>query len=239
MAVSAAAAGLSAETTYHFRLVAEGAAGTGDSQDGTFTTLPEPPSVTGVQPRAGLLAGGTEVTITGVRFDQATAVSFGEHQASSFKVLSPTSITAVAPAGTGTVDVHVTNPGGTSAPLPADRFMYVAVDKAPTITAVEPATGPAAGATTVTITGKRLAGTTSVMFGAAAASFTGVSATVVEAVTPAQAPGTVAVTLTTPNGDSAASKKARFTYTEAAAGAVPDAGVDRPSRFAGPLETLW
>ncbi len=235
VAVAASAAGLSAETTYHFRVVAENEGGTGEGEDATFTTLPNPPAVSGVQPNAGLVSGGTEVTITGTGFAEATAVKFGAHPASSFKVLSPTAITAIAPAGTGTVDVTVSNPGGSSSPASADHFTYVPVDREPTITAVEPASGPAAGGTAVTITGKRFAGTTSVTFGAVpAAAYTIVSATVIDAVTPPQAPATVPVTVTTPNGASTASKKARFTYT----GAAANAGVDWPSLLPGPLETV-
>ena len=44
--VSAAIAGLSANTPYHFRLVARTTAGTGTSSDATFTTPPNAPAVT-------------------------------------------------------------------------------------------------------------------------------------------------------------------------------------------------
>ena len=39
---------------------------------------------------------------------------------------SDTQITATSPAGTGTVDVTVTTPAGTSRPASADQFTYVA-----------------------------------------------------------------------------------------------------------------
>ena len=42
-------------------------------------------------------------------------------------MISSTSLTAVAPAGTaGTVDVRVTTPSGTSPVVPADHFTYKA-----------------------------------------------------------------------------------------------------------------
>lgn len=44
-AVSAPASGLSANTTYHYRVVAASVAGTGYGADKTFTTLPNPPTV--------------------------------------------------------------------------------------------------------------------------------------------------------------------------------------------------
>ena len=79
------------------------------------------------------------------------------------------------PAGTGTVDVTVTTPGGTSATSPADQFTYVA---APTVTGLSPTSGPAAGGTLVTITGTGFTGATAVDFGTTpATSFTVVSDT--------------------------------------------------------------
>ena len=74
-----------------------------------------PPTVTSVSPNSGPAAGGTSVTITGTSFIGTTAVTFGSTNATSFAVTGPTSITATSPAGSGTVDVRVTNPGGTSA----------------------------------------------------------------------------------------------------------------------------
>ena len=62
------------------------------------------------------------MTITGTGFTGATAVDFGTTPATSFTVVSDTTITADSPAGTGTVDVTVTTPGGTSATSSADQF---------------------------------------------------------------------------------------------------------------------
>jgi hypothetical protein len=66
------------------------------------------------------------VTITGTGFTEVSAVRFGSAPAKSFKVNSETSITAVSPAGSGTIDVTVTTSGGgSSGASPADRFTYV------------------------------------------------------------------------------------------------------------------
>ena len=46
VAVSAAITGLAANTTYHFRITATNAGGTSQGSDQTFTTLPDPPTVT-------------------------------------------------------------------------------------------------------------------------------------------------------------------------------------------------
>jgi subtilisin family serine protease len=84
---------------------------------------PPPPAVTGVSPSSGPQAGGTSVTITGSNLGGATAVDFGSKGAAIIDD-SPTSITATAPPGSGTVDVTVTTPAGSSAVAPADRFTY-------------------------------------------------------------------------------------------------------------------
>ncbi|MDR3508545.1 MAG: IPT/TIG domain-containing protein, partial [Caulobacteraceae bacterium] len=95
---------------------------TGDATSGpqsvtttaSLTVQASAPSVSGVSPTSGPAAGGTSVTITGASFTGATAVDFGSTAASSFTVNSSTSITAVAPAGSGVVDVTVTGPAGVS-----------------------------------------------------------------------------------------------------------------------------
>jgi hypothetical protein len=168
------------------------------------------PTVSNVAPSAGPLAGGTSVTITGTGFNGATAVHFGANAATGVVVNSATSITAISPAGTGTVDVMVTTPGGTSATSSADQFSY---DAAPTVTAVSPTSGPTPGGTSVTITGTNFTGATAVHFGTNAA--TGVvvnSATSITATSPAGNVGTIDVTVTTPGGASATSTADQFSY---------------------------
>ncbi|HEU5001560.1 MAG TPA: IPT/TIG domain-containing protein, partial [Actinomycetota bacterium] len=84
-----------------------------------------PPAVTGVSPVSGTAAGGTAVTISGSNFAGATAVRFGTTAVSSFVVNGTgTQITTTSPAGSGTVDVFVTTPSGTSAVVAADHFTY-------------------------------------------------------------------------------------------------------------------
>jgi hypothetical protein len=84
---------------------------------------------------------------------------------------------------------------------------------APTVTGVNPNTGPTTGGTTVTITGTNLTGATAVMFGTVAAtSFTVNSDTSITAVAPAESAGTVDVTVTTPGGTSATSSADQYTY---------------------------
>ncbi len=74
---------------------------------------PPAPVVRGVQPNAGPVGGGTPVTISGSGFRGATAVRFGQSQA-TFSVDSDGQITATSPpAGTpGAVSVSVTTKQG-------------------------------------------------------------------------------------------------------------------------------
>lgn len=84
------------------------------------------PTVTSISPVSGSPAGGTSVTITGTGFTGATAARFGGTVATSFTVVSSTSITVTAPAGSaGVVDITVTTAAGTSATSSADQFTYI------------------------------------------------------------------------------------------------------------------
>ena len=161
------------------------------------------PTVTGVSPTSGPTGGGTTVTITGTGFTGATAVKFGANNAASYAVNSNTQITATSPAGTaGAVDIAVTNNSLTSSTSSADQFTYVA---APTVSAISPTSGPAAGGTTVTITGTGFTGATAVTIGGTRAGVT---------VDPARprlprrqgraCGGTASVVVTTPSGANAA-----------------------------------
>ena len=86
--------------------------------------LPSPPQVTGVLPATGSEAGGDQVTVTGSGFTGATDVGFGVTSAAAISVDADTQITATSPAGTGTVDITVTTPDGTSPTSSDDQFSY-------------------------------------------------------------------------------------------------------------------
>ncbi len=104
----------------------------------------------------------------------------------------------------------------------------------PTVKEVEPDTGPAAGATPVTLKGTNFTGTTAVRFGSkSAASFTVNSATSITAVSPALTSGSaiVDVTVTTPEGTSPIttnstpfSESDLFYYEPAVTGVAPNNG---------------
>jgi hypothetical protein len=191
------------------------------SAGATFTYVEAPlaaPTVAGVSPSGGPVAGGTSVTITGTNLTGATAVSFGGTAATEVVAVDAAHVTATSPAhAAGAVDVVVTTPAGSSATSAGDTFTYVeAPPAAPTVTGVSPSGGPVAGGTSVTITGTNLTGATAVSFGGLpAAVFSVLSATSVTATSPAHAAGPVDVVVTTPAGSSATSASATFTYADA------------------------
>lgn len=175
--------------------------GGGTSNGVSYTYLPVP-SLTSVSPTQGPTTGGNTVTLTGTNLAGVTAVSFGGAAATSFTVVSNTQITAVAPAGTGIVQITVTAPGGTSN---GATYTYVVV---PTITSISPTAGPTSGGTSVTITGTGFTGPLTVRFGTTATTFTVNSSTQLTAIAP-PGTGTVQVTVT---GSGGTSNGVSYTY---------------------------
>jgi alpha-tubulin suppressor-like RCC1 family protein len=177
------------------------------------------PTITSVEPNQGQASGGTSVTITGTHLNEVTSVKFGSAAAASYTVNSETSITAVSPPGTGTVDITVAIEGTESPTGASDRFSY-----APTVLAVEPPYGAAAGGTSVTINGKNFREVAAVKFGGASAkSFTVQSETKISAVSP---PGTgvADVTVTSAGGTSPTSSADQFSYAPSVTALQPSYG---------------
>jgi hypothetical protein len=172
------------------------------------------PTVQSVKPDDGPAAGGTHVTVAGTGFKGATEVHFGSASA-SFTESGAGHIKATAPAGTGTVDVTVTTPGGTSAINPSDQFSYVPPE--PIVEKVSPSSGREKGAMKITIKGTGFAGATEVHFGSVTVKHLTVKGegTEIGVVDPSLAvvrKSTVDVTVTTPLGTSAVTPADQFSY---------------------------
>ena len=174
------------------------------------------PTITEVDPGAGAAAGGNTVVITGTGFtglSGAAAVKFGDTNATSYVVDSPTQITAIAPAhALGTVDVKVTNAAGASVASLASKYTF----GGPAVTDLNPDAGPSAGGNTVVITGTGFTGLTggsAVRFGSVKAlSYVVDSPTQITAVAPPHAAGVVDVTVTTPADTSDANADSKYTF---------------------------
>jgi hypothetical protein len=167
-----------------------------DTLVGGYTFNGEP-TLFGVTPANGQVAGGTAVTVTGTNFTTTpdTTLTFDGIAATNLIVVNSTTITCDTPAhAAGAVDVVVTNSNGTDT-LPGG-FTY---HNPPTLTLVTPDNGSPAGGTAVTLTGTEFTpvGTTTVTFGGTAATnVVVVNTTTVTCDTPAHAPGLVDVVLT-------------------------------------------
>jgi hypothetical protein len=208
------------------------------SADRYTYTAASAPTVTSLATTSGSTAGGTVVSITGTNFGAATGVSFGTLAAASFSVISATQIVAVSPAqAAGTVDVTVATPTGTSAVSSTDHFSYTAAT-GPAVTGVSPATGSTAGGTVVTVTGSGFTGATGVAFGTVAASFTVYADGSLVAIAPAQAAGTVDITVTTPSGTSGTGSADHFAYTAATAPVVKGIGPTSGTTAGGTVVTV-
>ncbi len=184
--------------------------GTSATSAGDRFTYAQAPTTASITPTTGPSAGGTQITLTGTHLSAASTVKFGNQSATGVSVVSDTQLTAISPPGTGTVDLTVTTPGGTSAITGTARFSYAGV---PSITGLSTQHGPVAGGTQVLISGSGFTAATSVKFGTAeAAGFTVDSATRITANAPPGSSGIVSVSVTTPEGTSPASAVAQFRY---------------------------
>jgi hypothetical protein len=219
-AVSPSAGGGTADVTV---TSGGGASAVTASDQFTFVAVP---SVSSLSPNSGSVGGGTEVTITGANFTGATQVTFGGTPA-GFWVNGDSSITAIAPAAeaAGSVYVRVTSLGGRSATGTGSRFSYVVVT--PTVSGIDPNTGPVDGGTWVTISGTNFTGAAEVDFGGTPAEFWVNDDSSITALSPAGVAGTVDVTVSNGRRTSAANADDQFTYivsTPSVYGVDPNAG---------------
>jgi hypothetical protein len=91
--------------------------GTGNGENGNGGNgngeLPEPGTLTGVEPATGSVAGGTAVEVTGTEFLAGLEIRFGDAPCTSLTIVSPTRAACFTPAasGAGPVDVVAYWPG--------------------------------------------------------------------------------------------------------------------------------
>ena len=107
--------GLTAGSTYYFRVVAYNTSGqqSAPSTQVTYTVprAPSAPTITSVSPASGPATGGTQITINGTNFVSGATVRVGGTLATGVTLVSSTQLRATTPAGrAGAQDVQVTNP---------------------------------------------------------------------------------------------------------------------------------
>jgi len=160
----------------------------------TYTATPVP-TVSAVT--SASTAGGSTVTITGTDLTGTSSVTFGGSPGSGISVVSPTSVTVVAPAHVaGTAAVVLTTPGG-----PTDGFLMIMYAVPPAASSTLPTSISTVGGTPVVIAGADLTGVTEVTFGGTPG--TGLvigSASSLTVNAPAHVAGAVAVVATGPGG---------------------------------------
>ena len=173
------------------RIAVMGPNGTGTS--GTnFTVTPPLPVITGFSPASGAI--GSSVTINGSGFAGTSAVRFNGTGSVYSVNGAGTTITATVPSGATTGKIAVQTPGGTA--QSAGNFT-VQGPGAPLITGFTPDFGPVG--ISVTITGVRFTGVTTVKFHGIAAAHAFISDSQVVATVPTGAT-TGRIKLTTPAG---------------------------------------
>jgi hypothetical protein len=187
----------SAQATEKLKAVAEGIFS--KAPQGANAAPPvEPPSrvvaptVSGIKPAVGPLAGGTVVTIVGTGFTPQSVVRFDQIVSPKTTHVNATTLKAVAPprGGAGAVDVAVKV--GDKEVVKEKSYTYAAAKGR--IAGVTPSEGSIAGGTKITIKGEQFAGDVAVSFGEAlGAAPKVVDASTIEVTTPAQAAGKVDV----------------------------------------------
>lgn len=131
---------LASMNSYQYRLVATGSTSPEATTNTARLTVVGAPSISGISPSLGVVTGGTSVTLSGTNLSGATAVTFGGAPASSFTVVTDTTITAVTPVHTaGAADVVVTTNGG-SATL-VGGYTYFAISTDATLSDLAPGSG--------------------------------------------------------------------------------------------------
>ncbi len=167
------------------------------------------PTISGISPASGPIAGGSKITITGISLASTESVQIGG-VLSTFTIDSPTQIQVTTPAmAVGVVPVTVTNAFSSA----TTSYTYV---NPPVIASVSPTAGPTAGGTTVIINGTGFLNATAVTFGATSATgYTVNNDTQITATNPAHGAGTLDITVTTSGGTSTTSASDQFTYVAA------------------------
>ena len=182
----------------------------GAIESNAFEFLPVP-EIDTCLPGHGVTAGGTSVTVRGSGFTAVTNVTFDGSDAANVDVYSGTVLTCETPGhAAGPVTVRVENCADAFDEV-ADGYVY-SDNEPPTISSVEPASGPRDAQTDITIIGTGFSGSTVWIDGVAATAVVVVSTEEITCKTPVPGKGGPA-DVTVKNADSVSTTlDGGFTY---------------------------
>lgn len=168
------------------------------------------PAISALSSHAGPATGGSSMTVSGTKFSKVTSVYIGARKATKVTTLSSTRLRVRTPSGTGAQFVRVfTANGGESALTGQAVYNFL---PHPALGRLSPASGRAAGGTTVTITGTGFGYVTAVYFGSRkAAHLQVISPEEIKVAAPAGS-GKVNVRIHTAAGITPVTAKDRYTY---------------------------
>ena len=167
-------------------------------------------TIGGVSPTSGPARGGTLISMTGTGFAGAPSVLFNGVPPTELLVRASSLLTMRTPPGvTGPVTITVANSEGATVSL-ARAFTYDSGGLE--VSGISPGGGPVAGGSVVRISGNAFTPEAAVTFGGAPArDVVVVNSTMITAVSPVQAAGTVSVTVAN-RGEASASMPRGFTF---------------------------
>ena len=205
-------------------------AGDVNPSDTTSAVYGVAPTVSSMTPTSGPPGGGTTVTVTGTNLGMGAVTIGGASDTSTF--CTNTICTGITPGGPTTAAVVVTTVGGAAS---AGTFTYTSTtsEPPPVVTAISPASGPAAGGTVVTVTGTNFTGGSLIFGSTPSTQVTYCFSTSCTGVSPPGS-GTVDVHVQTFWGTSTARSADRFTY-QSAAPPPPSPSVSGISPASGPV----
>lgn len=223
---SASLAGLSPSTNYYYRIVAANVWGSSFGQAKRFTTLPSKPKaqsksaseITATSAQFNATVNPEDSLVTSCEFEWGPSQAYGSLVACASLPGSGASAVEVSAAVAGlsentTYDYRIVATNAFGAGFGGNQqFKTQVAGLPPTVSGISPKSGPETGATLVTIKGTNFTGVEKVEFGSNEANNVTFKATTeITAESPAGS-GSVSVTVVTPGGTSAPTKKAKFKY---------------------------
>ena len=201
---------------------------------GGFTyTVTSFPVIASVSPNFGSIAGGTVVVIRGSSFQTGVKVTIDGIACASLTRVTSTELSCTTPAGTiGAKVIGVRNPNGTSVVGVSPNVFNYTNGFPPSISVVDPNSGPTAGGTTLTIRGQNFVSGATVLIGGAVTvtclNSTFVDATTLTCTTPSGYFGQRTVNVVNPDGQTGTALANAFAYntpyTPTVSSAVPNWG---------------